>query len=165
MILNKAGKIFNKMNIFDFLFLLIIVFVIGIELKFGKAKIISFFIHPDNLNITIYMEEVSEYAVNAVKTGDVVVDSDTNSVFGNVNKLESGPSVCYTTDRNGQYKESAKPGYSSVYITIDGKGLYRDGEKKNGISIDNTEYFIGKSVTLKVGNTIMYGSIYNVDKE
>lgn len=154
-----------KLNIVDVLVIIIIFLSIaGVGYKFSKSKTISPFNKPDKLVIKLYSEEVPEYVVRAVKLNDLVIDFDTSSVFGHVTKVEIGPSAIYTSDDKGEIKKSSKPDYASAHITVDGSGFYKNGITESGVSIGNVDYFVGRTITFKVGNSIMYGRIYDLKK-
>jgi len=166
MIINTNGKIFGKISIVDVLIIVIVLLsIVGIGYKFIQSKTATFFNKADNLSIVLYVEEVPEYAAKSVKLNDLVSDFETGSAFGNVTKIDIGPSVNYTADDKGEIKKSSKQGYSSAYITTHGLGFYKDGVTESGISIDGIDYFIGRSITFSAGNSIMYGRVYDIKKD
>lgn len=165
MIIDSKGKIFGKINIVDIIILaLVLISVVFVGYKLSKSIFSNPFNKPDNLIIKIYSEEAPEFAVKAVKQNDIVIDFDTNSTFGHVTKIDIGPSVSYAADDKGQIVKSSKPDYASVIFTLEGVGLFKDGVTESGVKIDNVSYYIGRTITYKVGHSIMQGRIYDIQK-
>ena len=162
MIIDSKGKLFGKVSIIDILIVLIVLAAVaGVAYKFTKSKTASPFVKLDNLEIKFYQEEVPEYVAKAVKRGDLAVESEQNSVFGRVTDIKVDKSVSWSQTPIGEIIQSTKPGYSSVLITIEGKGIYGD----SGVRIGNADYYIGRTTLLKVGNAIFYGRIYDIRKK
>lgn len=165
MIIDSKGKIFGKINIVDIIILVsILVSIVFVGYKLSKSILSNPFNKPDKLIIKIYSEEAPEFAAKAVYLNDIVIDFDTNSTFGHVTKIDMGPSVSYAGDDKGQIIQSSKPGYTSVIYTLEGTGIYKDGVTEGGVTIDNINFYIGRTITYKVGHSIMQGRIYDIKK-
>jgi len=165
MVLDDKGKILGKVNIVDILILLIFLSsIVLVGYKVSKSVMANPFVKSDKLIIKIYSEEAPEFAAKAVQQNDIVIDFDTNSTFGHVTKIDIGPSVSYSADDKGQIIQTSKPGYASVIFTVEGTGIYKDGVTESGVTIDNVNFYIGRTITYKVGHSIIQGRIYDLKK-
>ncbi|HHW49361.1 MAG TPA: DUF4330 domain-containing protein [Clostridiaceae bacterium] len=162
MILDKKGKLFGKVSIIDIA--IIIVVIMGLVIVwpkvFRKDTGTSFVAKMDKLKIVFYQSEVQNFAVEAAKIGDIVTDKILNSTFGKVVDIETGESVSWVRTKTGEQAKVSKEGYSSVFITVEGTGVYGN----NGVKIGNGEYFIGQTITLHVGKAAFYATIYDIKK-
>jgi len=162
MILDKKGKLFGKVSIIDIA--IIIVLIAGLAVVwskvFKKDTSTPFVAKTDKLMIVFYQSEVQDFAVKAAKNGDTAIDKVLNSTFGKVVDIEAGESVAWIRTKTGELKKVSKDGYSSVFITVEGTGVYGN----NGIKIGNGEYFIGQTLTLHVGQADFYATIYDIKK-
>lgn len=163
MIIDKKGRILGKVSIIDVLVLLLILAVLGgVGYKYKKSGTATPFTRLDDLEITLYQEEAPEPAAKGVKTGDPVREAIQGSYFGKVKDVKIDKSVSWVEDRNdGKYVASFKQGYASIYITIEGKGLFGD----NGVTIDNAVYFVGKTLEVRVGNSVFWARIWDIRKK
>ncbi len=165
MLIDNRGKLFGKVNIIDILIILILIAGIAMAgLKFFKSKTVTPFTRLDDIRTEIFCEEVPEYAGKEIKPGDVIKDPIKNAEIGHVKDVKLKDSVSYGTDSSGKWVVSPKPGYVSVYLVVEGKGVYNDGKAKSGITFDNSEYWIGRQIELRAGNGALLGRISKFSK-
>jgi hypothetical protein len=148
MIIDSKGKLFGKVSIVDIIIVLIVVLaIVFVGYKYTKTKTTS----PDksqSVQMSFYIEETNDFTANSIKVGDKVVDFIQNSTMGSVTKVEVAPSVSYANNSEGKFVTSTKEGYSSVKVTIEGKGILTS----NGLSIFGNTYLIGQNYNVKIGN-------------
>ena len=162
MIMDKKGRLFGRFSIVDLIIVVVVLAAVaGIGYKFTKSNTATPFTKLDDLEIVFYQEEAPEYAAVAVKKGDIAKDSIQGSLLGNVTSVKVDKSVSWGVDAAGKFVSSPKQGYSSIYVTIDGKGLYGT----NGVTIENSQYFIGRYTEVKIGNAAFAGRLYDIRKK
>ena len=166
MIIDNKGKLFGKISIIDILVVLILVGgVAGIGYKYAKAKVNSPFTKGDTIITQFYYDEISDYAANDIKVGDMVTDRATSSNFGKVTKVEVNPSNSYASDDKGKWVKSPKEGYNSVIVTVEGPGVYKDGTNAQGVGFGGIDYYVYKSVEVQIGNTTFWAKVYSLKKK
>lgn len=160
MFIDSKGRFFGKVSIIDILVVLtILIGIVGVGLRYTRTNNGATFSGGTNLSIQIFSEEVPDFAARAVKDGAVVRDHERGVRFGTVKSIEIGDSVSYGTNIEGEFVVSHREGYASVFLEIEGYGsLNPDG----GMTIENVEYLIGRTVTIRAGGAIFIGRIYDV---
>ena len=163
MIIDSRGKLFGKVSIIDIVIVVVLLgAVAGIGYKFTKSKTVSPFVRADKLEIQFYGEEVPDFAAKAIKKGDLAKDSEKNVFLGTVKDIKIGKSVSWVeSGSRGEYVASSKTGYSSIYITLEGKGVFGS----TGVTINNAEYYVGQTVNLRVGNAAFYIKVSDIRKK
>lgn len=167
MFIDNKGKLFGKINIIDFLVILIVVAAIaGLAPKFIKSGTSNpIFSKADTIVIGIYVEEASEFAINDIKKGDLLKDPVRNSTIGKVVDIKTAPSVYFAANDKGEYVKTTKQGYLSATITVEGTGIYSDRTTQGGVTIDNVDQYIGRLQEFRVGNSAVYGRISSLQKK
>lgn len=132
--------------------LVVLVSVLGIGSKFSTAKVAA---PMDNssqeIYLTFYIEETPDYVIDGISIGAPATESVQNSNFGEVVEITTGPSVYWEPNDVGQLVGSSREGYSSLYLTMKTKGIISG----SGVSIDKSVYYVGQTVTLYAGNSIL----------
>jgi len=161
MFIDKKGKLFGKVSIIDILIVLIVIAgAAGLAYKVKNSRTITPFTKTDNIQIVFIADETLEFVADAIKPGDVVKDLVKGTVFGEVKSITKKESVTRIATDDGRIVVASKPGYVSVEVIVEGKGVYTD----TGVTFDNADYYIGKSFEVKVGNTATYLRIYDLKK-
>lgn len=155
-----------KFTVIDALVILIIVAVIGFvgyKMLGGNSLTPNVNLGADTAVYTVeyFFEEVPDFAAYAVKKGDTVTDDVRDHSLGKVVDVEVGDSVSYNADSNGIIQKSSKEGYKSVRLTTEVEAE----EYEHGITISQTNYVIGHSMTLYAGNAKMYGRVASIEKK
>ena len=143
----------RKFNFMDLLIILIIVLGVAFGFKKFKKADMSSPVASKNAKILVsyYIEEVPSFAADAIEIGSPVREEVQNSYFGNVIKKDVGESVSWARNNKGEFFKSSRDGYNSLEITMEADGVI--GE--NGVTIDKSVYYIGQTVTLKAGNSLL----------
>ncbi|KNY27396.1 DUF4330 domain-containing protein [Pseudobacteroides cellulosolvens] len=168
MILDSKGKLFGKISIVDVLIVLVVLGAIaGVGYKLTKSDIgIGVAVaKKDNIEISFYADEVPEYAAKAVSKGDLAKDFERNVEFGKVTNVEIGNSVSWAANEKGEIVTSSKKGFSSIKVTIEGPGVYRDGKSSSGVNFGSADFYTGRNTILLVGNSTFQCRIYDIKKK
>lgn len=162
MIIDKKGRLFGKVSIIDILAVaLVVAIALFVGGKFKKTDNGSpFAAKEDKIRIVYFVEEVNNFVANTPEVGDLGREAVFKASFGNVVDIKRDKSVSWIKSDNGKLLKSSKEGHSSVYITMEGTGIYGN----NGVRMGDGEYFIGQSVVLNVGNAQLYGRICEITK-
>ena len=161
MIMDEKGRLFGKVSIVDLLIILVVITAAaGIGYKFTRSKTVSPFIKTDSIQVRFYVEDAPSYAIDNVKIGDPVKESIQNTGLGHVTDIQKGKSIFWSTDSSGRLVSSSREGYASVVVTMKANGFFG----KNGVTINNTDYYVGKTIILYVGNSALSGRISELQK-
>ncbi|MGI6776488.1 MAG: DUF4330 domain-containing protein [Acetivibrionales bacterium] len=163
MIVNKKGRLFGKVNVIDLFVMLVIIAVIaGVGYTYiNRNKEASFSRNLEDIQVEFYQEEVNDFTAKSIKIGDPVRESVQNASFGRVTDIKIEEAVSWIKTGDGKNISAPKPGYSSVYITMEAKGIIGS----NGVTIDNSVYRIGQTMVLYVGNSAFWGRISDITKK
>lgn len=162
MIIDEKGKLFGKISIIDIIIVLVVIVAIGgVGYKFTKSKTASPFVKQSPVIVTFYEEEAPGYAAKAIQKGNLAVEAEQNAVLGRVTDIKLDKSVSWAQSPIGQVIPSSREGYNSLFVTIEGEGIF--GE--TGVKVGTGDYYVGKSVTIKIGKAIFSGRIYNIEKK
>jgi len=150
----------RKFNVVDLVVALAIVAVVA----FVAFKLASAELHKEDMvmyEITFYTEESTDYSLERVEIGDDVCDETNNYVLGKVTKdIVTGESAAQLETADGRYVTAPREGYSSAYVTFRGEGI----DYKHGAKFDKGQYSVGQTVTIRVGDSKLYGRIYDIKR-
>jgi len=162
MVIDSKGRLFGKISVIDIAIVLVLIAAVAfVDYRLTRSRTFSPFAQGENIEITFYGAEAPEYAAKAIDVGEVVRDPAKNVEFGDVTKIDVGQSDSYANTDKGEWVKTPKPGYSSVYITVSGKGTYG----KDGVTFGGTAYFVGNTLEIKVGNAAFWTRIYSINKK
>ncbi len=150
----KNGKLFGKINLIDFLVLLVILV--------GIAAVAVFFFMPKNTGDTLVMkfriEEVDEFVAAKVHIGDDLYDDTYQLDFGKVIDVELDDSISYGEVVDGVYTLTSKEGYYSMIIT----GELQGKKTSLGAEIGGKKYGVGHSFVLRAGDAKLFLRVYDI---
>lgn len=164
MIIDSKGKLFGKVSIIDILIVLVVIAaVVGVGYKLTKSSTGSIIANEEKFLLTFYNDEAPDYAVKSVKAGDVVKDFDKGSNLGKVIEVPKiDQAISFHEYEDGKWVTGSRTGYCSYYMQVEAKGVTNaDG----GFSFGGANYYIGRTVTIRVGDTVFTGRIYTVEKK
>jgi hypothetical protein len=142
----------HKFTWIDLLIIIVVlVTVFSVKPKFDKANVVANQVQEKEIELSFYIESVPETVLNGIHVGSPVRESVQGSSFGKVTKIEKGPSIVFASDESGNVVASEKEGYISLKLTMKTTGEL----KPNGISLDKSVYYVGQTVTLYAGNSIL----------
>ena len=157
---NKKGKLFGKLNIIDVLIILIVLAVIAaLGMKFVLPNMLKP-VGASEYDIQFIIEEAPEFVKPYImEEGALVKDFDKAMTLGRVVKTTTDKSVLYTVNSEGASIKTTKENYISAIITARGSGTYTN---ENGLILNGVTYPVGRSLTLIVGKSAVYGRIYSI---
>lgn len=162
MLIDDKGKLFGKINIIDLTIIFIIIgMAFGAWYKFGMSKDKVFGNQETSLQFQFYKEEVPDFIASSIKPGDIVIEPIQNIEFGRVKEVKVDKAISWDNTPKGETKPFSKPGYSSICLTVEGKGIFTDRGVKIGVGM----YFIGKEYEIRVGNSALYPRISDIKKK
>jgi hypothetical protein len=161
MLIDKKGKLFGKISIVDFVIVLVILAVIaGVYYKFGRG-LFADNEKAENMIISLYWEEVPDYVVNSIKVGDIVIEDIQKAEFGHVKDVKVDKSVSWAQTDKGEYVKSTKEGYSSINISVEGKGELSG----QGYNIGSYTFYIGKNYVVRIANSMINVRISDIRRK
>jgi len=156
--LDKNGKLFGKINLIDFIIVLVIIAAIA----FVATKVVGRSTSDSGLSqvrISFYAEEVPDYVAGALEKGTSVLDSVEKVTMGTVEDFQVGTPIGYITDIDGQTKTVEREGYNSVSIDM----LANAALSEHGATIDGVLYGVGHSLTIYAGKAKIYLKISAIE--
>mgnify|MGYP001181066309 FL=1 len=160
MLIDEKGRLFGKINIVDFIVVVVLVMgVLGVGYKFLSSST-TLFKKTEVIEIQFYNEDLPGYVADSINIGDKVKDSVKNTVFGEVINKEVKPSVVFGVDDQGVLRQTTRPGYVSMILTVKAEAVYTD----TGVIINNTDYYVGRSLELRAGNGVIWTRIKAIDR-
>ncbi len=114
---------------------------------------------PATYEITFYTEESTTYSLERIEVEDLVSDESNNIKMGKViEKPELKESEATLETADGRYVVAPREGYSSTYIKFVGEGV----QYPHGAKFEKGQYSVGQTVTLRVGDSKVYGRIHDI---
>ncbi len=155
----KNGKLFGKLNIIDFLVILVIVLaaIFILYTLFGSSDTGT---DTTTIRITFYQEECADYVIAQTHVGDAMMDDTTEGSLGTVVDVQTDTAASYSTLEDGTVVKTPKEDYSSVYITGEVQGVLTD----NGAVISGTLYSVGHTTVLHAGYGKYYLQVYSIEE-
>lgn len=159
--IDKNGKVFGKINIID---LIVIVVIIAAVAMFAVSRFsdrvnnIAPVANGESVYMEFYAEEVPDFVVEKLEKGAKVYDVDMKADLGEVVSFESGPSVSYAANSDGEYVLSTRENYKSVKITAKVNGT----PTEYGVAVNGNQYGVGHSMTIRAGYAKIYLKVYDV---
>lgn len=161
--IDKTGRVLGKVSIVDIFIVLVLVGVIsGAVYKFTSSRTGSPFAEGQEITIRFIAEESPDFAVNAVKVGDIAKDFEKGTTFGKVTDIKVDIPRTSGVNSQGIFVASAKPYTASGIFTVVGNGSYGSN---GGVQFENVEYLIGRSLQLKLGDSIVWARVYEINKK
>ena len=165
-IITKDGKLFGIINVIDLLVLLFVIAAVAVVGYFLKNRNVtartdvSFGGAHGNVEVVFYTEEVSNFVMKNVKQNDsYVCDDSCNNLLGRVVDVQTGPSLIYDVNAQGQQVASSKPDYCSAYIS----SVIPDALRTRfGFYYKKGNYGVGHSMVIRVDDAKIYLRIYDI---
>lgn len=149
--MDKNGKLFGKINLIDFIIVLVIIAAVAfVALKVvNKGNTDS---NQTQLHISFYCEETPDYVVNVLKEGTSVLDMTEKVTIGTVESFKVGEPMGFFTDTKGVVQEVQREGYNSVTINVLANGEISE----HGATIGGVLYGVGHTLTIYAGEAKLY---------
>lgn len=160
MLIDEKGRLFGKINIVDLIVVAVLILgVLGVGYKFLSSAT-TLFKKTEVIEIQFYNEDLPGYVADSIEVGDKVKDSVRNTVFGEVIDKEVKPSIVFGLDDEGVLRQTTRPGYVSMILTVRAEAIYTD----TGIIVNNTDYYVGRSLEVRAGNGVIWTRIRDISK-
>lgn len=159
MIMDDKGRLFGKLNLLDFVIILIIIGLLAFGgVYFSRNK------NADNSYLKVrYTVEVTSKDLdyfNHIVTGEKVEDGKTKEKMGKVVSYEKKPAKVFVENKNAKKIESAQvEGKYDGYIVIE----LDAGVEYPDILSGSETIKIGKAVTYRSESAAITGYIVNID--
>ncbi len=147
-----------KLNIIDYILIVAfvsVIFFVGLKTFENDSGV-----GEQRYVLSVYCEEVPDFAAELIKIGDKVSDEGKNISLGNVLSINLSDGVSYMEDENEKLKRIAKEGYSSVLLKISSDGV----PFEHGVKIEGNRYSVGHSVVVYAGKAKISGKISNIEE-
>lgn len=159
MLIDNKGKLFGKLSVIDILIILIILAgLAGAYYKFGRSGAV--FTKTEDVKITFFAEDVTDFTANNVKVGDIVKDKVSGSIIGKVTNVEIGPDIFYSPNDQGKMIKSSKEGYNSIKIDVTGKASIT----ANAVTFGTADMLVNRTTEVYFGNTTIYAKVFSINK-
>ena len=160
-LIDKQGKVFGKVNLIDLLIILAILAVGAfLAMKFFAPEALITPTPQTEYEIKFFIEEAPDFTAKYIEEEGVLVkDFEKATTLGTVVSAETEKAVSFGINSDGQYVLTSKPNYISALIKAKGTGILTP----NGLVVDGIAYPVGRSLTLIVGRSAVYGRIYSID--
>lgn len=122
----KNGKLFGKINLFDFaVILLILILVLGIGYKF---LVLNKETQQNTVTITYDLEikSVRDVTVNAFRVGDTVYHYKLDEAIGQITQVTPRPATDDMDTLNGTVVDASVEGRFDVTISVTGTAVLQD---------------------------------------
>jgi len=158
---DKNGKLFGKVNLIDFLIVLVIILgVVFVALRAtgvvggdGEAP-------PTPVMMSFFGTDVPDYVVDNLKVGDPVYDYNNEAIIGYVASWEDGEPLGYLLDDLGEAHEVKVEGERSLTLNIISSVSFGKGY---GASIDGNLYGVGHTALIYAGLSKLYIKISAIE--
>ena len=117
------GKLFGKINIIDFMVILIIALALILSA-------IKFNINPVKENVnevtfqyTLEVKGVRNFTVDAFQKGDEIYEGKSENLLGKIIDIKTSPTQKYLADANGEINITDVPGQYDLSLTIECNGI------------------------------------------
>ncbi len=160
--IDKSGRLFGKLNIIDFIFIILILAAAVFAMnKFGvfSPEKTSGTVEQKML-LTMYQEEANTFTVSNIKPGDPVSESFQNTNFGKVTDIEIGEPVNWGADQEGRQTEAGRDGYSSIKLEIEAPGTVTS----SGLTISGVKYYVGQVLVIRVGTSTLFARVEGAEQ-
>jgi hypothetical protein len=145
--IDSKGRVFGKVNIID---ILVVVLIAAAAFGYwhtrvGSKQLSELRGKTGPVEVTFLVANVRPATVNAIKVGDKVNDSRSNTYLGEVTAVRAEPAEIAVTGPDGRIYESTSTIRKDVWVTVVGPGRV----SPNVITLGSTEVRIGAQVALK----------------
>lgn len=150
LIVNQKKAKFNIVDIIVLLVLVAGIAFVGMRMFGGNdADQPTAGSSGETFRVTFYAESVPQAVADSLEIGAKAENNSRNVDLGTLVDFTVGESVNYSTDQNGQFLVSPKPGYCSIELTCELSG----DQEPTGLLVGEFMLNIGHYMTVRAGNT------------
>jgi len=158
---DKNGKLFGKINLIDFLIILVLVLgIVFVALRFtgvigGKDE------EPTTpVMMSFFGTNVPDYVVDNLKVGDAVYDFNYDKIIGYVESWEDSDPLGYIVDDLGDVHRVNNEGERSLTLNIISSASFEDDY---GATIADSLYGIGHTALIYAGLSKLYIKVSSIE--
>lgn len=155
----KNGKVFGKINIIDFLVVLVIVVVIagiGYRLFSSKGNEAT---DIKQFEFVVRVEGVRDMTIDALEKKGKVYASKNNIEIGEITDVKVEPFMQSTVSFEGKRSFIEVPEYYTAYITISSEGTISNGQHYDN---DKTAIDSGRGYVISSRHVATHGEIVSI---
>lgn len=124
MLTDKKGKLFGRLNIIDFIAIVVLFLLItGVGYKYVFTGVKSITDNPDLLQYTVSITDVRSFTAEALEINDKIYDSKTDTYMGKIIGKEVKPYKDYIIKTDGNVVLAEKPQRLEVLLTLEVPGV------------------------------------------
>lgn len=155
----KNGKIFNRINIIDFLIIIIaVIFAVGLAVRIIGTRS-NGMLDVHRFEYVLKVNDIRDMSVAALKKKGTTYSDKENIVTGEITDVVSEPYMAEIVTENGKRVYAEKPNRYTVYVTV-----RAEGTMSNGIYYDSEkiEMGVGRGYRLCTRNIVTNGEIVSI---
>lgn len=156
----KDKKLFGIFNLLDIIIILVVIAAVifaAVKIKSNKTGNGESLQAGDEYIVEFYQEEIENFIKGHIEEGDIVKDALQSIVMGEVVEVIYDEPVTFNDD--GQIVRKA--GYTSVKVRLKANNAVMTN---SGLAINSYNYFIGKTMEIRVGDVALYCKLSNIEK-
>jgi hypothetical protein len=160
-IIDKKGKLFGLINLFDLFVILVIIAgiaFIGTRLNFNETEVS---VNEVELDVTFLIEDIRFETIDALTMGDQMYEYDTNLYFGEIVDFSYENHPVYIETDSGELIKRDNPDRYDVYVKIHATAV----EGPFNLSIATKRVVVGRHLTLLGRHSAVDGVIVKLDEE
>ena len=155
-IIDDKGKLFGLINITDLLAIVLILAVMG--RFYLKAHQNPPGLETKKIEVQVLLEEIRDATADVIEVGDIVRETKSNVVLGEVTNIDIKPSATLVETSDGRVVEYPNPVLKDAVITIVGEGT----ASENAIVVGNSEIRIGTKLGMKTNIYAVTGTVMTI---
>lgn len=150
----------RKFNAVDLAVVLVLVAVVAFAAYrfFGGSSGKAATGQGEPYRITFLCSETPENVAEMITLGDTVTDDSCYMDLGKVVDFKIDEARVYATASDGKTVLSSKPGYKSVYVTVEAEGVADD----NCVYVTGWALGCGHTMVIRVGYAKLYVWVYDM---
>lgn len=118
-ILDENGRLFGLISIVDVLVVAVIaVLAVAFGAKQAAPAIITAVAPMDEIKYEVFVENMPDGRLEALRVGDNVYETETHSLIGTIDKIETEDCVITLQKSDGTYVTAPVPQRSNVRLTV-----------------------------------------------
>ena len=161
-ILDENGRLFGRISIIDVLVILVIaVLAVAFGTKKAAPAIMTAVAPMDDVTYELYVENMPDGRLQALREGDPVYDGDTRSPIGTIEKIEVEDCVITMQKADGTYVKAEIPERNNVRLTVAAQAKLND----HGMTYINrvSPISVGWSLNIYTPGTRFSGAVLKIE--
>ncbi|MCL1935038.1 MAG: DUF4330 domain-containing protein [Defluviitaleaceae bacterium] len=152
--IDRNGKIFGKVNVLDILLIFVVIGGIFFFLTRTQVTIIPGAVPTETYTMRFFTPMVDDFLTEFLNVGDDIVQHGTEISFGNVTDIIIADAIEFRPNQDGILVGS--PWDGRVELELESNVVLPAGSLNNGLMIGGNRFAVGQSVTIRVGNSVIF---------